>query len=389
MPELIEIGSTERQLVEVLLAGGPSTRLALQRRLGVSRPTLSGAVTRLIERGLLEETGMAAYGQGRNGRPQALLAPRRSAGAALGIELGLARVAVTVVAVDGTVHAQKLTAVDGSLSLQRRLGVALQSVRTLIASKILNPHSVLGVGVGLAGRHLPSPVEGEAKGAEPEGLSFDKLRALVPAPVLWDNNTRLAAIRHLGELSAGLPSAGLLYVVLSTGVSAGIVEGVSTFRGGHGTAGELGHVCVDPAGPVCWCGSRGCLEACIGVGAVIERAQAAGLRIDDIAGLAALAAGGASGALDLVADVGRTLGIALSGASMLIDPRRIVLSGRLAGLGGPMLAAAEAEIQARRRAVGLPCPEMVLHEGSEFDSSHGAAISALHRWGADFMFHGS
>ncbi|AFR31327.1 ROK family transcriptional regulator [Arthrobacter sp. Rue61a] len=389
MPELTEAGPTERQLVEILLAEGPSTRLALQRRLGISRPTLSSAVMRLIERGLLEENGMAAYGQGRNGRPQALLAPRRSAGAALGIELGRARVAVTVVAVDGTVHAQKLTAVDDTLSLQRRLGVALQSVRTLIASDTLSPASVLGIGVGVAGRHLPFTAEGEARGSEPEGLKFDKLRALFSAPLLWDNNTRLAALRHLGELSARLPSTGFLYVVLSTGISAGIVDGVSTFRGSHGTAGELGHMCVDPAGPLCWCGSRGCLEACIGVGAVVERAQAAGLHVGDIVGLAALANKGDAGALRLVAEVGRTLGTALSGVSMLIDPRRIVLSGRLAGLGGPMLAAAEAEVQARRHAVGLPCPELVLHEGSEFDSSHGAAVSALHRWGADFMFHDS
>lgn len=386
MPEPTDTGTTERQLVEALLAEGPSTRLALQRRLGISRPTLSGAVTRLLGRGLLEETGMAAYGQGRNGRPQALLAPKRSAGAAVGIELGRARVAITVVALDGTVHAQKLAAVDGSLPLPTRLGVALKSLRTLIASGTVNPVSVLGVGVGVAGRHLPS-LEGEAEAAEPAGLGFDKLRALFPAPILWDNNTRLAAIRHLGEAPAGLPSTGLLYVVLSTGVSAGIVDGASTFRGGHGAAGELGHICVDPGGPVCWCGSRGCLEACIGVDAVIERARAAGLRVATIADLAGLAAAGEAGALGLVAELGGTLGIALSGASMLIDPRRIVLSGQLAGLGRPLLAAAEAVVQARRNAVGLPVPELVLHEGSEFDASHGAALSALRRWGADFMFH--
>ncbi|WP_427018230.1 ROK family protein [Pseudarthrobacter sp. P1] len=383
----METGTADRQLVETLLVEGPSTRLALQRSLGVSRPTLSSAVTRLLGRGLLEESGMAAYGQGRNGRPQALLALRRSAGAAVGIELGRARVAVTVVAVDGTVHAQKLASVDSGLSLQRRLGVALQSLRTLIESGTLHPSSILGIGLGVAGRHLPPTADEETEAAEPDGLKFDKLRGLVPAPVLWDNNTRLAAIRHLGELPAGPPGTGLLYVVLSAGISAGIVDGLSIFRGGHGTAGELGHVCLDPAGPLCWCGSRGCLEACIGVGAVMDRAKAAGLDAVDIAALAASADDGDPRARGLVAEVGSTLGIALTGASMLIDPQRIILSGQLARLGQPLLAAARAELEARRRAVGLPVPELVLHEGSEFDASHGAALSALHRWGADFMFH--
>jgi len=386
MPELTEAGSTERQIVEILLAEGPATRLALQQRLGVSRPTLSGAVTRLMGRGLLEETGMAAYGEGRNGRPQALLAPRRSAGAALGIELGRARVAVTVTTVDGTIHAQKLTTVDSGLSIQKRLGVALHSLRTLISAGVLNPSSVLGTGIGIAGRHLSYAVDVRGGTTDPEGVSFEKLRKLVPAPVLWDNNTQLAAVRHLGELTSGVGRAGLLYVVLSTGISAGIVDGASTFRGGHGTAGELGHMCVDPAGPSCWCGSRGCLEACIGLDVVIERARAAGLRVDDISRLAVLANDGDAAARHLVTEVGRILGIALSGASMLIDPRRIILSGKLASLGQRLLDAAEREVNERRDAVMLPRPELILHEGSEFDASHGAALSALHRWGANFMF---
>lgn len=379
-----ELSTTDKLVVQTLLQDGPTTRSGLQQQLGFSRPTISSAVTRLVDRGLLEEAGLAAYGAGRNGRPQVLLRPRSTIGAALGIELGRARVAVTVAALDGTVLAQKLTTFEAGPSLPHRLGVALRSVRALISSGTITADSIVGTGLAISGRHLPADDDPETTGGDPAGFPLERLRRLIPAPVLWDNNTRLAALRHLREAPASA-TTGLLYVVLSDGISAGLIDGTEIFRGGHGAAGELGHLCVDPAGPACWCGSRGCLEALIGMGSILQRAAEQGLEVADPSELAALAATGDQRACELVTWAGTLLGVALASTTMLIDPRRIILSGQMAQLGTLLHEAALQELTRRRTAVSLPVPELVLHEGTQYEASHGAALQALQRWGTDFM----
>lgn len=384
MPDVIEPGTTERLLVELLLTEGPATRLELQARLGVSRPTLSSAVKRLLNRGLVQEQGTAAYGTGRNGRPQTLLAPNRAVGAAVGIELGKAQVAVTVLAMDGTVHAQRVTSTAPALSLQRRLSTALVSLRTFIASDVLNPASVLGIGLGVAGRHPTPRSDGDAGFVDPSGVKLDKLRGLLPAPILWDNNTRMAALRYLGSSGPESPSTGVLYVVLSSGVSAGILEGGQAFRG-RGGAGELGHICIDPSGHVCSCGAKGCLEAHVGVEAVLQYARGKGLAVEDLAALADRVQSGDAAALAVSRQIGRSLGVGLSSATMLIDPGRIILTGPLLSLGPSLVSAATEELRVRRAAVNLDLPDITASVGSSFDSSHGAALGALQRWGATFL----
>ncbi|MDI3193856.1 ROK family protein [Pseudarthrobacter sp. AL07] len=384
MPDSIEPGTTDRSIVELLLVGGPATRLELQARLGVSRPTLSSAVTRLLNRGLVQEQGTAAYGTGRNGRPQTLLAPNMAAGAAVGIELGKAQVAVTILAMDGTVHAQKVTSTLPEVSLQRRLGIALGSVHTFIASDVLNPGSVLGIGLGVAGRHPTSRPDGDSGSVDPPGVKLDRLGRLLPAPIIWDNNTRMAALRYLGSSGPESPNACVLYVVLSSGVSAGIIEGGQVFRG-RGAAGELGHICIDPIGHVCSCGAKGCLEAYIGVEAAVQCARGKGLAVEDLKALADLVQSGDAVALAVSRQIGRSLGIGLSSAVMLIDPLRIILTGPLLSLGPALVSAASEELRFRRRAVNLEVPDIVAEVGSPFDSSHGAALSALQRWGDTFL----
>ncbi|MDN6301086.1 MAG: ROK family transcriptional regulator [Micrococcaceae bacterium] len=379
-----ELSTTDKLVVQTLLQDGPTTRSGLQQQSGFSRPTISAAVSRLIDRGLLEESGLAAYGAGRNGRPQVLLRPRSTIGAALGIELGRARVAVTVAALDGTVLAQKLSTFEAGPSLSHRLSVALRSVRTLMTSGTITADSIVGTGVAISGRHLPTGNDPEAAEDDPAGLPLERLRQLIPAPVLWDNNTRLAALRHLREAPASA-TTGLFYVVLSDGISAGLIDGTEIFRGGHGVAGELGHLCVDPAGPDCWCGSRGCLEALIGTGALLRRAAAQGLEVDTPGALASLAEDGNQRAGELVSWAGTLLGVALASASMLIDPRRIILSGQLTQGGTLLHHAALEELTRRREAVSLPVPELILHPGTQYEASHGAALQALQRWGTDFL----
>ena len=113
-----------------------------------------------------------------------------------------------------------------------------------------------------------------------EELFADALAALrpgtAPLPVRSENEANLAALAELwfGGLDA---VRSFLYLTGEIGVGGALVLDGELLRGAHGFAGEIGHVVVDPAGPECRCGSRGCLEQYAGQSALL---RAAGHRRD-------------------------------------------------------------------------------------------------------------
>ncbi|RKN35060.1 ROK family transcriptional regulator [Streptomyces hoynatensis] len=141
-----------------------------------------------------------------------------------------------------------------------------------------------------------------------------------------------------------------VYVSAAIGIGAAVVVDGELLRGAHGFAGELGHMPVRPGGRPCSCGGRGCLEAYAGEEAVL---RAAGLTPGPGVRLGALTVrceAGEPAALRAVREAGTALGIALSGAVNLLDPRRVVIGGPLARLGPWLLPPVRREL-ARRTAV--------------------------------------
>src|SRR5690606_18973887 len=88
------------------------------------------------------------------------------------------------------------------------------------------------------------------------------------APVRVENDVKAAA---LGAHALRGGGGSMAYLNLGTGVAAGLVFDGELWRGARGTAGEVGHISVDPDGPLCRCGQRGCIEALVGGAAVAER----------------------------------------------------------------------------------------------------------------------
>jgi predicted NBD/HSP70 family sugar kinase len=159
------------------------------------------------------------------------------------------------------------------------------------------------------------------------------------APVIVGNEADLAA---LAEHRTGAAGDDFLYVSGGIGVGAGIVLGGRLFHGSGGRAGELGHVVVDPAGPPCTCGGRGCLERAAGLEALCAAAGVAGL--DALAAAVARREPAADAALRAG---GHALGVALAGAVNLLDVPTVVLGGGYPRL-GPVLREAVAGELARR-----------------------------------------
>jgi predicted NBD/HSP70 family sugar kinase len=199
------------------------------------------------------------------------------------------------------------------------------------------------VGVGVA---VPAPVDvgtgmisvrGILRGWDEVHLG-QTLSKRLARPVFVDNDANLGALAE-STLGAARPYRDSVYVRASYGVGAGIVIDGRVHRGFAGTAGEIGHVQVDPAGPICGCGNRGCLDTVVGAAALVEalRVTRGPLTLRDVI---TLAIEGDQGCARVVADAGAQIGAIVAGLGQAVNPEVVVVGGELAETGelllGPM-----------------------------------------------------
>ena len=132
-----------------------------------------------------------------------------------------------------------------------------------------------------------------------------------------------ADMAGLGEFhqGAGRGTRNMVYITWSTGVGGGLIIDGKLHRGAHGTAGEIGHMIIDPNGPLDQCGQRGCLEAFIG-GANLARETG-----HTAAELFAAATRGDAHARRIVEGAAHYMGMALISLTNAIDPEMFVIGG--------------------------------------------------------------
>lgn len=164
----------------------------------------------------------------------------------------------------------------------------------------------------------------------------ERISDRVGVAVILENDATAAAI---GEhwLGASIDVDISICVTLGTGVGGGLIVGGRPFRGATGTAGEVGHICVEPDGVGCGCGSHGCLEQYASATAMVRIAKeiAAGLpgsKLSTRSDFAAVdvydaALEGDRAALETFERVGRYLGIAFAGLVNVLNPHMIVIGG--------------------------------------------------------------
>jgi glucokinase len=213
-------------------------------------------------------------------------------------------------------------------------------------ARAVGPASSLGVGVpGLVTR------AGVLRAAP--HLTYVKelpLRHLLEAqlgpPVLVANDATCATVAEW-RIGAGADVNDLVMITLGTGIGGGIVAGGTLLQGVHGFAGEIGHVVVDPTGPFCPCGRRGCWERMASGTALARYAAAAAARgeLDSVVEAAGGNPGAVTGelvvdaarqgdeaALALLDELGRWIAVGLVNLTNTLDPACFVLGGGLAGM---------------------------------------------------------
>ena len=321
------------------------SRAEIARRTGLSRSTVSAIVGDLIASNLVHESGS---GDSRGGRRPTLLRFDDEAYAIIGIEMGASHLHVVATDLRGRLRAERQQPHPVVTEPQSTLALLRELTRACLSELELPLERLLGVGVA-----VPCPVYLDAPGRlcrrlmpKWTGISLtDELRKSFACPIYMDNDANLGALAERWW-GAGRNGEDLAFIKVATGVGAGLIIGGQIYRGAGGTAGEIGHVAIDPRGPVCRCGLSGCLAAMVGAEPLAERARAelrrnkSVLRSQDVSlqRIAAAAREGDALAMQLVAEAGRHLGIAVAGLLNVLNPAVVVLAGPLIAAGDLLLS---------------------------------------------------
>jgi glucokinase len=227
------------------------------------------------------------------------------------------------------------------------LVTAEEALRRLCAELGVEPGDLEAVGVGVPG--VVDQAAGSVRFAVNLGIDGqavalgEHLAAVSGAPVVVDNDVNAAAVGAAAVLGTG---DDLAYLSVGTGVAAGLVLDGRLRRGRRGIAGEIGHLPLDPAGPPCGCGQRGCLEV-LTSGAALGRRWVVPDGGSPAVALAIAAGAGDTEARRLLDDLGGHLATAVTVLALAVDTDVIVLGGGVAEAGPVLLDAVRAALVRR------------------------------------------
>ncbi|MFD3837922.1 ROK family protein [Streptomyces sp. NPDC058642] len=313
------------QVFTTVLSQGPLARLEVARRVGLSAAAVTKAVRPLIEAGYLVE-GADDEARPALGRPANLV--RVDGGRALFIG----------VKVTGDEIIGVLTDLCCRIRVARRVPLPDRAAKAVLASLADLVQDLLTEADGVPVLGLGVAVSGDVDRAEGtvryspfldwHDVPLAELTALTTGlPVTVDNDVRALTVAEQW-FGAGAGLSDFAVVTVGAGIGCGLVVHGRVVAGAHGVAGEIGHVTVDPNGPLCHCGNRGCVEAIAGEAAIVRRVQEiTGVEPADAAEALALARRGVAGAREVYARAGEAIGRGIATVANLLGPERVIISG--------------------------------------------------------------
>ncbi len=358
----------------------PISRADLARMMTVGRGMVTELVNSLIEEGLIYEGATAAAPRGR--RPT-LLHIRSRARFVVGVDLRFSRTFLMLADLSG--HQLALESFEAITDPERLVATLSTRVRRLLETHGA-AEGCMGVGVAVGG--MVDPRSGRVLNSPQLGwrdVDFaDDLSAALGLHVAVENASKACALAHLWlGPRVGEDADNFVYVTVSEGVGAGIVINGQVVRGHSHTSGEFGHVQINPEGPVCLCGSFGCLEANTSNLATLarylgydfsdpearKRLREGMFTIDD---LISRARSGDARAVDALQQSGKYLGLGLSLIVNGINPARIYVGGEIAQVWDLIAPFVQEAVQARALTEMAARTPIIPEPGSDHPRLRGA-----------------
>ena len=324
--------SSVLHVLRTIMDRAPVSRTELQRLTGLSWGTVTNTTRQLLARNLIREEGALSTKAGR--RPVCLTL--NPAGHCLvGIEITPAAIRCLATNLAAEILSEELLPITPDDDPADLLVRTLDLVRR--AQLAAAPRGLIGVGISFPGRICPHQGRVCGSPAMPRWNDVPVcalLESRLNLPVRLEHRTACLA---LAERWFGAGGADLLCVDLGESVSLGILSGGDVFRGHSGNAANFAHLSLDPAGPPCPCGNRGCVNAYCSVPSLLAFARhspdpspnppPANPPAATIEELTARAAAGDAPARAAFDRMGHYLALALNNLIQLFDPALIVLAG--------------------------------------------------------------
>jgi len=338
--------ANQNLVLQLIQGRGPISRKAIAQISGLSQASVSGITGELIARGLVHEAG-EADGQGRVGRREVLLRLNAHAGYVVGVMLAMRAIVCVLTDLDANVlHAMEtpLPFVDQAGPVPKVfpaddvIHATIQAIEHLLDIAQLDPARLLGIGVGVNG--IVDADIGVSRLAPHFGWRNVPLAAPLAAhfgiSVLLENDGRALTIAEQW-FGTGRGVDHFVTVVAGHGIGAGVIANGQIYRGAMSGAGEFGHIVLQPDGPRCSCGKRGCLEALASEPAIlrqIEEALAtgapsllAGTQPLTLEAVATVADAGDVLARRVLSNAGRWLGIGIASLVNILNPQLLIING--------------------------------------------------------------
>lgn len=351
-----------------VLRRGPISRAEIGRRLGLSHASLSRLSAPLIERGVIHDVG--EHSNGRVGRPSRLLDVDASSHYFLGIKIRETEIIAAITDLRGDVVDSTTVALN-----DRSSDAVVHQVkdlhRTFAAGHIV---TAIGIGIGGAVHERRTVISASFLGWDDVDLA-DRIEHETRTPTLVENDV-VALCEYEDWFGVASHDERFAVVTLGIGTGFGLVVNGRPIVGDDYGFGLVGHWPMDPTGPLCHQGHRGCAAALLNSDAIARYASEALGRDTGFDETIQLAADGHPAAERIVYDGARGLGVLLAAICNLTLPDRIIIAGegvRLAVVGHDAMLRKARELRDPRAQM----PPINYSSGDNVEWARGAAVLAI------------
>ena len=367
---------------------GSDSRAAIAAHSGLTRTSVSRLTSELIAAGLVYEVGTPR--SGRTGRPGTLLAIDGRHVLGVGAEVNVDCIRVVVRDLGGREVQRARRPLDVvAEGAERALRLLAQTCNDLLGSV---PPSAEGNRVHLAGIGVAVPaltamatgVVTEAPNLHwqdvPVGEMLAKYLGYTDVPIFVGNDGNFGALAE-HRLGANAGASDLIYVTGEAGIGAGVIAQGALLLGARGYAGEVGHVAVEPGGPLCGCGRRGCWEARVGLGALFDAGESPTARRmmpeTRVKAVVSRAGRGERDTLLRLEELGHWVGVGVGNLVNIFGTELVILGGYFVPLGRWILPSAHRAL-AERAMVRVDPEHLLTTSELGFDAAMlGASTYAL------------
>jgi predicted NBD/HSP70 family sugar kinase len=334
---VLALAPVERRILGAVVRAGSLTRAEIARELRLSRSNLSPIILRLMADGLLAPAGQDESRGGRRG--DLLSAPGPESAVVAGLEIDVDRLRIVVATLGMRPVAERYQRVDAANDPEQTLETLTDLLETSLEE---DWGPVVGVGISLPAAIDVVTGAAAVAPAMPKWVGFpvaERLAYRFGTRVFVDSDLNTLALAEMTVPHHPPLGSAFLVVKATEGIGCGIVINNAVFRGSHGSAGEIGHISVDPDDEtICACGHRGCLEALVAPvnlaaqAQLLARQEQTALRppLDgDSVNMNAISRAAFDGdpiATLLMRRLGMRIGFVLAGAISFFNPSSIVVS---------------------------------------------------------------